>query len=201
MKTFREWYHKQQAQLNESGFARLRQMLLGDVESVDSIGILTSANPQGRMASNQENNRLMGRLEDKIRSMGYGPIRVRGHFGYPEPSFVVPNIQKDETLDLGREFDQASVIWGRKIIDKYGNNQMRFEYINCNSGDTESTRMVSLSGENIQGRSDFYTQKDARKFIIPFFDDPESKSLFGRSKSRFERHPEAEDVEGLHSDL
>ena len=198
MKSFLEWINDNNLSLNEAGFARIRQMLLGDVEGINSIGILTSANPQGQKVSRSENESHMVELQDKLREMGYGPIRVAGHFGYPEPSYIVPNITRDETLELGQEFDQASVIWGDKFVDKHGNNNMKFEYISCNTGETESTRIVSLSGEGVQKRSDFYTQAKGRRFIIPFFDDPESKSLFGPSKSRFERYPEKE-AEDLHS--
>ena len=36
---------------------------------------------------------------------------------------------------------------------------------------TVQTREVSLGGTDVQAKKDYYSEKDGRKFVIPFFDD------------------------------
>lgn len=199
MRNFYEWLSNQT--LNESGFARLRQMLVGEVESVDDIGIITSANPNAQPLSAEENNRRMEDLEEELRGMGYGPIRVSGSYGSAEPSFVVPHITREETLNLGRQYEQESVIHGHKIKDKHDNDVMRFEMIMCSDGSVASTRIVSLSGEDIQKRDDFFTQSKGRRFVIPFYDDPKAKTMFGKEKGKLDTYSKSENPNMLHMGL
>jgi len=153
--------------ITESGFHRIVKMLVGSVPSVDTIGFITAENPQGNKLSSRENADLNSLLQKKIRAMNYGYIRIRGKFGNPERSFVIPKISREEMVSLGLEFDQESIIWGHRA-----NDHMRFEYI---EGDqTIQERDVVLVGPGIQGREDLYSQERqsaGRKFLIPFFDE------------------------------
>jgi hypothetical protein len=201
MYIFSEWLKKtklNETKLNESGFARIRQMLVGDVDSVDEIGIITSANPNAQRISEKENDRRMEDLEKDLRGMGYGPVRVSGSYGAPEPSFVVPHISKQELLELGKNYGQHSIIHGRKIKDRHNNDVMRFEMIRCEDDGIESTRIVSLSGEDVQSRDDYFTKVKNRKFVIPFYDNPQAKTLFGKTKGKLDTFSKANDPEQLH---
>ena len=40
--------------LNESGYARVRQMMMGLVPSIDTLGILTAQNPAGQAGDPEE---------------------------------------------------------------------------------------------------------------------------------------------------
>ncbi len=153
--------------ITESGFNRIVRMLVGSVPSVDTIGFITAENPQGNKLSPQENASLNSLLQKKIRAMNHGYIRIRGRFGNPERSFVIPKISREEMVNLGLEFNQEAIIWGHRDDD-----HIRFEYI---EGDqTIQERDVVLVGPGIQGREDFYSQERqsaGRKFLIPFFDE------------------------------
>lgn len=154
--------------LNEGGFSRIRQIMLGQVPSVDTVGLLTAENPDGQPASPQENAALMKDLKDSLKLMKIGYTDIGGSFGSPEKSVFIMNISRDDVAMLGRKFDQEAVIWGQKQRDGEGEPFYRFEYI---EGDrTVQTRDVSLSDQGVQSLGDFYSEKGGRKFVIPFFD-------------------------------
>ena len=155
--------------VNESGFARVRQMMTGIVPAIDTMGILTAENPDGKPAPDSFNKEANQKLAAKLASLNYGFIPIQGKFGTPENSFIIPNMTRDDVVFLGKKFGQESVIWGSKIVEEVGEPFFRFEYI---EGDTTiQTRDVSLGGASAQEREDFYSSKKGRKFYIPFFDE------------------------------
>ena len=153
----------------EGGFPRLRQIMLGQVPSVDEIGILTAENPAGVEATSEKNKQLMDDLKKTLRGMKVGYTDVGGSFGGPEKSIFIMNISRDDVTRLGALFDQLAVIWGQKRRDEEDHPFFRFEYIEGNS--TKQTRDVSLGDTAIQSRDDFYSEKSG----VPLF-------IFGPSR-------------------
>ena len=153
--------------LKESGFARVRSMMMGLVPSVETIGIMTAENPNAEKYSGKQNKSLNKSLMDQLRQMNYGPIPIGGSFGHKENSFLVPNITRAEFADLGNKFSQEAVIWASKQSSPDG-DFMRWEYME--GSNTIQTRDVSMGGTEVQGREDYYSEKKGRKFLIPFFD-------------------------------
>ena len=84
---------------------------------------------------------------------------------------MIPNISREDMVEVGKYFDQESVIWGERVGDEE-DNKFIFEYI---EGDkTIQKRDVVLFDEEVQSREDYYSQERqsaGRKFYIPFFDD------------------------------
>lgn len=201
---FNKWYENKL--FKESGYARVRRILFGDVPNIKTIGIVTAHNPNGQkpvvdndLESARENARLNSSLEEYLRTRNYGPIKVKGHFGIKEDSFLIPNIGKQELIKIGQWFEQMSVIWGEKEIDHNNNPYLRFEYIDVESQKTQSIRTVHLGGDEVQGRDDFYTMINGKKFIIPFFDDPLSKKIPGTKYGSTQDAPES--VDDFYSNL
>jgi len=163
-----------------SGFSRIRQIMLGQVPSVDSIGILTAENPDAIPASPQENRKFMNSLKLRLQDMGSGYTNIGGSFGSPEKSVFIMNVSRDDVVILGREFKQEAVIWGQKRRTKDGDPYYRFEYIEVESPDAPAdVRNVSIGNADVQFLDDYYSEKSGRKFVIPFFDsryEPESAS-------------------------
>lgn len=163
--------------LNESGYARVRRILFGDVPNINTVGIITAENPQGNKISKKENEERNRKLKDHLQSGNYGPVKIRGMFGYRENPFLVKNITREELVKLGKMYDQEAVIWGEKNMDKNDNPYFRFEYI---EGDkTASVRTVHIGNEEVRDRPDYYTMVKGRKFVIPFFDDPNARKVPG----------------------
>lgn len=152
---------------NESGFGRLCRIFHGQVDAVDSVGIFTAENPQGKTLPAEENKKLMDKMKKELRVGNLGFVKIAGNFeGNSEHVFVVMNISRHYTIECGKRYNQKSVIWGRKQDDKY--LSFKFEYI---EGDrTIQTREIILSGEEISSRDDDYSKAEGRKFVIPFFD-------------------------------
>jgi len=154
--------------LNESGFNRIKNILQGDVASVETVGFMTGWNPQAKQLARKENRDLNKELMAWMRDRGYGPIRIRGRFGNDERSMMIPNITREDMVESGLHFDQESIIWGKKTEE----DKFIFEYIEGN--ETKQRRDVVLFGDDVQAREDFYSQERqsaGRKFYIPFFDE------------------------------
>lgn len=149
--------------IDESGFARVRNIMTGNVDNIKTIGILTAENPRAETTSSQENNKLMNSLYSDLRSKKYGFIKAKGYFGQPETSVIVPNISMEEINDLKIKYNQESVIFGKRH-----HNTFSFFYIGPKG--IEDVKTVSFSGNDIQNKEDFYSAIKGRKFIIPFFD-------------------------------
>jgi len=138
---------------------------------VNTVGFLTGENPMAQKLSSRENRELNKELMAWLRDRGYGPIRIRGKFGNKERSMMIPNISREDMVEVGKYFDQESIIWGKRTEDEE-DNKFIFEYI---EGDkTIQKRDVILFDEEVQSREDYYSQERqsaGRKFYIPFFDD------------------------------
>lgn len=144
--------------------------LLGGRENIHTVGIMTAENPGGLSNTSEENEELNNKLAKDLKMMNLGYRKIRGSFGNKEKSFLIPNIRRDEIVELGKKYGQVSVIWGNKT-----KNGFLFDYIE--DGTTKQQRDVILFGKDIQSREDFYSQEPrgpgskAGKFVIPFFDD------------------------------
>jgi hypothetical protein len=160
----------------ESGFARVRRLMFGDVPSIRTIGIVTAQNPNGQSpwpANDIENHASSKSLEEYLRTRNLGPVKVKGKFGLHEDSFLIPNIPKEELVNIGRWFELESVIWGEKGHDRNKNPFFWFEYIDTQSGQTKSTRMTPWTADELTNKV-----RKAETFAIPFFDDPSAELIF-----------------------
>ena len=170
--------------LKESGFSRVRQIMLGQVPSIDSLAILTAENPHGDRATSKENDLFMRDLKSILRDNELGYTNITGKFGSRERSVMVMNISRDDTTTLGGIFQQAAVIWGQKLRDASGNPFFRFEYIEGTQ--TINWRDLSLSGAEVQDKKDHYSEKSGRKFVIPFFDDAYERAELSGGRVSFD---------------
>jgi len=190
----------------ESGFARARRMMMGDVPHIDSLGIMTAQNPRYKTTLDKKdgkpsNKDLNKHLWDHLRTAGYGPIKTKGKFeGMWEDSFLIPHIAKDEMEVLGRRYGQAVVIWGEKKIADNGNPYFNFEWIEFDedgNAETTQTRPVSVASfEDIQKRADMFSMIKGRKFVIPFWDDPYAKHVPGEKYGTV-RLPDEEELAAM----
>lgn len=169
MTGFREWINGDETN-QMAGFAHVRRMMLGDIQNIDKLGILTAANPNAKKISNKKNDARMQNMATVLRNNNFGPILVDGQYGHSEPSFIVPHLSRQAAIDLGKDFDQESVIYGEKFVKPDGKSSMKFELISCSDQKVISTRCLSLSND-VQGQTDNFSQVKGRKFVIPFFDN------------------------------
>ena len=131
--------------LAAGGYARLAQTLRGNVPTIDSVGILTAANPSGRQSDARENIRCNAELLHDLAT--YAVRQTRGKFGRLENPCVVSNLPRVKLVELGVKYAQDTVIFARrKGGERLG---MGFELICTDAkrgtvGNVEATRSMFL---------------------------------------------------------
>jgi len=161
--------------LNESGYPRIKNIMRGVVPSVQTFGFITAENPYGKKTDTRFNKKANDRLRYDLKKHGLGYQMVKGKYGTEENTFFIPNISKNELLELGRKYEQESVIFGEKEGDYDG---MKFQMIFTDDryGQVDSERYVSLNMSD--DTEDYYSEVKGRKFYIPFFDDEHEFTAF-----------------------
>ncbi len=157
--------------LNESTFPRISRTMTGNVESIDTVGIMSAENPLGEKKSKEFNEYAQSQLKDFLRKNNLGYHEVMGRYGNYENSIIIPNISKNLMVHLCQIFNQESVIWAEKTSP----DNMKFYYIEQDGNIADTVDEVFLGNET-QSREDFFTWVKGRKFYIPFFEEnPEKK--------------------------
>lgn len=116
--------------ISESGFARINRILQGDVPTINSYAIVTGENPCGCELSSKENKEMNKRLLSIVRAKGYGFHKIGGNFFYNEEnSFLIPNISREQSIELGGRLKQYSVIFGSKNVTGSGRVFMKHQML------------------------------------------------------------------------
>lgn len=176
--------------VNESNYSRISNIMRGYAPNIKTFAILTDFNPLGMESSRLDNKMNNLKLEKRIRELNLGFYKISGKYITKEESFLIMNISKSETLSLGVEYEQESVIWANILDNKEGDKTydgMIFYLISTTSedfGDIISERRVFV---NVDDSEDFYSQISGRKFQIPFFDDEYSDVKFKEGSGLIER--------------
>lgn len=153
--------------LNEGGFEKLMKTMSGDVESVDTIAIMTAENPVIRPnMTAKENKERRKAFEADLRSLGLGFRKAQGQYEGLENSYIVPNMNFEDAVQLGHKYEQDSVIFGKKTEK---NNKMGMEFSMLTTDEEQrptehATGWVELPDET----EDYYTQYKGRKFSLDF---------------------------------
>lgn len=80
-----------------------------------SAAFITACNPFSEQMSNEENDRRQESLRTDLETLGL-PV-IEGNGIHPagewpgEPSFLVPGIDRDVAIDLGRRYQQNAIVW------------------------------------------------------------------------------------------
>jgi hypothetical protein len=180
--------------INEmSGFPRVKNMMMGNVDNVNTIGIITAENPMGQSAPKQTNLEQQANLKQRIRNLGLGFIQIKGVYGNTENPLVIPNITKKDLLRLGKEFDQESVISGEKEQDET-KTYFRWDYVECENNHVVSSVYKNISGKDVESRENFYSAVKNRKFYFPFFDDVEADKVPSKEFSTVKQNNQPQTV-------
>jgi hypothetical protein len=116
--------------ISESGFARINRILQGDVGNINTYAILTGENPCGCKLSKKENKEMNDRMESMIRARGYGFHKIGGNFfKNEEHSVMVPNMSREDAIELGERLKQYSVIFGSKNVTAQGRIFMKHQML------------------------------------------------------------------------
>jgi len=139
--------------INESSLSRIMQHIKSD----KTFGVIS---PFRNDYTKKENEQRYKELIKDVREMGYGFIPLKG--GYKEEtgfvnekSLFIPNITKKEIVDLGKKYDQYSVLFKDKnSFVEIGTNK--------NSGIGKELTKFQIDGKGI-------TVDDAGNMFTEFF--------------------------------
>lgn len=155
--------------INESGYARVANIMRGLIPNVNTLAFISAENPFGKQTDSSFNKDANVKLEEKLRSMNLGFSKVKGKYGNKENTYFIPNITKDETLNIGKLFRQESIIFGEKNLkDNYDGFTFQMIYTDHRFGEIIGEIDVFV---NKQNADDYYSSVKGRKFQIPFFDE------------------------------
>jgi hypothetical protein len=153
--------------MNEEFFTRI---IMGDVATVRTVGIITAENPGiDNKLTKIGNERKNKELQEELEKAGFAPIQMKGKFwGKSENPFLVINISREKLISLGKKYKQNSVIFGEKKM-KIGNKKAPlFEFSLLQNG--RSVRKGVLGIEHPQNLidRDCYFTLSGKKFNIHF---------------------------------
>lgn len=148
----------------EGGYSKLMTGLAGLDPNINTLGIVTAENPMAQEIPAAQNKMRNRELAKDIRDQGYGFYQIGGKYGNIEKPYVIPNVSINDVANLGKKYEQESVIFVEKT-----NDGMVARLITT-MGDTPevSSKVVLPLAQDIE---DFYSIYKGRKFQIPFFDD------------------------------
>lgn len=174
-----------------SGFPRVHNMMTGGVESIDTIGMMTSENPMAQQLTPQENKNRFNQLKADLGNLNLGFVQVEGHYEVKENALVIPNIKREDLIRLGEKYQQDSVIFGQKESDKE-KTFIKWEFIQ--GGSTKRINdIVITNSKSLETRNDLFSAIKGRRFYIPFFDDesnqPKSDEKYSIVKKDDETKP------------
>lgn len=184
--------------LENSRAKKAFKVVMGLDPNINTIVIISPANPAPQVLSRRENDERVARLEWKLRNElkegGYNYVKVLGKYGSVEPSFVIYNMSYYEAEDLATEFGQESFIFCEFDHSQRGNTHAgkvsARMYMKDENGDYNLDDAFEgiLDRNNTQRNlTEFYTQLSKKmKFNIPFGDD--GSTISERLSEGFEKY-------------
>lgn len=140
-------YSGNQATLADFLPTRIKQGVL----YMDNWAIMTAENPMAQQLSDEENAQRNTQMAQRLVDQGFQFASVNGKYGNPEKSFIITGISPNQALELGREFDQETV------ITRYG---MMYQ---------DGTMHPMTGGETYEQKpDDFYTEFGGGYFALQF---------------------------------
>jgi hypothetical protein len=163
--------------IESNSYSRLATILRGVVPNVNTIGFITAENPNGKQQTMNFNKEANLNLEKELRLMNLGFHKIKDNYGMIEHSYAIPNIRKNEILELGKKYEQETVIFGEKDTElkndaRYTGLKFDLIYTDYRFGKVESTRSIFMNDNQMDN---FYSEIHGRKFYIPFFYDSTEK--------------------------
>jgi hypothetical protein len=162
-------------QLLESGFSRIAQIMSGLVPTVKTFTIVTWENPMIKELTKKENEERNNKLKEILNKNSYGYRQITGKYGNIENPFFIMNITEKDTIDLGKQGEQQSVIHGI-IIKEF---DVTFKMIFCFTNEVYERHIWKSKDKAV---NDLYSVYKGKKFYIPFFDEEYKDSILKKVK-------------------
>jgi len=162
------------SEIEETGYTKIARILRGTRPSIKKLAILSAENPHGKKQSEEKNKIATEKLQKFLDEGSYGYKKIKGHYEYPETSFIIFNISMDSTIEIGAKYDQDTVIYGEvKNVDDENNTYMEFKIIGSDKTKPDEYQQVLKTTSvfvNRDNAEDLYSQIGDKKFVLPFYD-------------------------------
>lgn len=168
--------------IQESSWGRI-------IQHIEGPGTFAAISPYIPDASDEENERRFKEMQQVVRSMGYGYIPMDSGYTYQdtgitefEESLFIPKITKDDAMELGRKYQQESILFKDRegfhmIMTDTGAIDMTFQKTRGNDGqltfDPEITKIafsqLKRGSKNQRGRKFAYvpeSRDSIRSFLL-----------------------------------
>jgi len=115
------------------------------------FAIVTAENPGAQALTPEANAVRNEKLLSELRRRGYEPIKQKGNYGREENSFIVPEMSDAEALEIGKMFDQESVLTPTGLIYQDGRvNPADIANTNFDSKQTDFFSTVNINGKDVK---------------------------------------------------
>lgn len=182
-----------------TNFSRLARTLSGDIPRIETVGILSAANPRGASLPAEENIGRNRALRNALAT--YGVTQIKGSFDAFLNPYIVANIARELLLSLGARFEQERVIFGQRH-NKDDNTGMLFTLLATgveegSAGAVVAERRVFLAGQQAGSPP---SSMGEHLFALPYFDDAaQGEELRGAQVLTYRREevpgtPQAQEV-------
>lgn len=154
--------------VDETSRRRKAQMALnGKLANVKTICIMSAENPMGNALTPEENKIRRTELETYLTNAHFPWFRIKGKYGNVEKSHMIYNITLSDALELGKKYNQESIIF----IAIENDGKVSYQY--WDKGETGDYKKQHERNEYLKmdDADDFYSAiSRSFKFQIPFFD-------------------------------
>lgn len=158
--------------IEESRFEDIKTKFLGQDLNIKTLAIITAENPEGEEASDAFNIEANTRLREDL--SGFDFEQIKGKYGnIPENPYVIYNISYKESLELGKKYNQDSIIFSTLDRGVDGEPDTTHKMIGTsiksdNVGEVMAeTKYFKLLDAD---RGDNWSEVDGQKFVLPFFE-------------------------------
>ena len=168
----------------KSKYQKILDILEGQIDTIDSVGIMSGQNPMVRSVSKIANAKRKEALEKRAKEMGLSYIRIGAMFGYlPEQSLIILDPTQGQMDKLSREFQQWGFVWGEKAFPGTETEQkfMIFtmqviDYENemgwYKDPDSKATAMVIKDAQLANAETDFsFDPTSKKKFGLDLYEE------------------------------
>ena len=148
--------------LYENPMTRMKKSLLGIDKSVRSFAILTAENPMGEKYTKSQNIERQESLKQYLKRGIFQYIFIKGKYGNLENPFLILNININEAIEIGRIYNQESIIFANNYFD-----YVEFQYWEQKGNGDFKLLDTSDYFSTLDNPVDFYSYKRDWKFNIP----------------------------------
>jgi hypothetical protein len=164
--------------LSESSkYTKLLKAVMGLRDNIDGIAILTPENPMAKQLTAKENKELTDKFKEEMRKRSLNYTKQIGVYGQAETSYIIYNITRKEAIELGKMFNQESIIYITKGDAKGSGEAAIFEIVMLDGSTPKSASIVrameTLFGSKGDKVDNYYSKLSDTKYIIKLFDEDE----------------------------